>query len=510
VGLRPTPGSEYSKLSPAPFSSSVAGRERDRIVRAAFIIVTLLAAQTAWAQPQAAREPPPAPSTSPVSRSSTAADANTFLRGVPTGTATAEPLALSITDAIARALKYNLGVLNAEQGLSRAQGTRWEELADLLPNVNGRITETRQKVNLAAFGFPLPAGFPSVVGPFNVFDARVFVSQSVLDLKALNDFRAETHNATAAEFSYQSARDLVVLVAGNAYLQSLAAASRADSARAQLQTAEVLYRQAGNLRQSGLVAGIDVLRAEVQLSTDRQRATAALNDFEKAKLQLARIIGLPIGQVFTLSDELPYLPVPAMTLEEALDRAYKFRPDYQAALERVKAAEAVRRAIFAESLPNVRVSADFGDIGQTPGDARGTFVITGTVNVPIFQGGRARGRLIEADADLRARHAEAEDLRAGIYYDVRAAFLDLQATEEQLKVATRGRELAAQQLAQSRDRFAAGVADNIEVVQSQEAVTVAAEQYISALYGYNLAKGLLARGLGRAEAGIQDLLGGVR
>ncbi len=456
---------------------------------AAFIIVVLLLAQAAGAQ---------SPGTSP------------FFGGVPTGTATAEPIALSITEAIARSLKYNLGVMNAERGITRAQGARWQELADLLPNVNGRIAETRQKVNLAAFGFPLPAGFPSLIGPFNLFDARIYVSQAVVDLKSLNDFRAETHNTAAAEFSYKSARDLVVLVSGNAYLQALASSARADSARAQLQTAEALYRQAGDLRQSGLVAGIDVLRAEVQLSTQRQRSTAGRNDFEKAKLQLARIIGLPIGQPFTLSDELPYLPVPTMSLEDALDRAYKTRPDYQAALERVKAAEASRRATFSEQLPTVRVSADFGDVGQSPGDARGTFALVGAVNVPIFQGGRTRGKLIEADADLRARKAEADDLKAGIYYDVRSAFLDLQASDEQLKVATRGRELAAQQLAQSRDRFAAGVADNIEVVHAQEAVTVSTEQYIAALYGYNVAKGLLARGLGDAEAGIQQLLGGVR
>ena len=471
----------------------------------------LLVARAVGAQPPGTREPAPAPAPPPTaSRSSAGTATASFFGGVPTGTATTEPIALSITEAIARALKYNLGVLNAEQSIDRANGARWRELSNLLPNVNGRLSETRQKVNLAAFGFPLPAGFPSIVGPFNIFDARVYVSQSVLDLRALNDMRAETHNAAAAEYSYKSARDLVVLVSGNAYLQALAAAARADSARAQEQTADALYRQAGNLRQSGIIAGIDVLRADVQLSTQRQRATAAQNDFEKAKLQLARIVGLPIGQPFTLSDELPYLPVPTMTLEDALDSAYKTRPDYQAALERVQAAEASRRAVLSEALPSVRVNADFGDLGSTPGDARGTFALFGAVNVPIFQGGRTRGRLLEADADLRARKAEAEDLKAGIYYDLRSAFLDLQATDEQLRVATRARELAAQQLTQARDRFAAGVASNIEVIQAQEAVTIAAEQYIAALYGYNVAKGLLARGLGVAESAAQQFLGGVR
>jgi outer membrane protein TolC len=478
-------------------------------VRAVAFVIVLLAARAAGAQLPTAREPAPAPAPV-VSRPSPTTSTGSFLGGVPTGTVTTEPIALSISEAIARALKYNLGVLNAEQSIDRANGARWRELSNLLPNVTGHLSETRQKLNLSAFGFPLPAGFPSVVGPFNLFDARVFVSQSVVDLKELNELRAEVHNTAAAEYSYKSARDLVVLVAGNAYLQALAASARADSARAQQQTADALYRQAGDLRESGIIAGIDVLRAEVQLSTQRQRATAAENDLQKGKLQLARIIGLPIGQPFNLSDELPYLPVPSMTLEDALDRAYKTRPDYQAALQRVQAAEASRRAVVGEGLPSIRVNADFGELGSTPGDARGTFAVVGAVNVPIFQGGRTRGRLLEADADLRARRAEADDLKAGIYYDVRSAFLDLQSTDEQLKVATRTRELAASQLTQARDRFAAGVANNIEVIQAQEVVTVAAEQYIGALYGYNVAKALLARGLGIAESAAQQFLGGVR
>jgi outer membrane protein TolC len=433
-----------------------------------------------------------------------------FLGGVPSSPSTSGPIELTIGAAIARALQYNLGLLNAERTVDRAESARERELADLLPAVSGRLTETRQKVNLAAFGFPLPAGVPSLVGPFNVFDARVVVSQAVLDLKALNDVRAENHNRAAAQHMYRSARDLVVLVAGNAYLQTLAAAARSESARAQLRTAEALFEQAGNLKASGLIAGIDLLRADVQVNTARHRASAAANDAEKAKLQLARIVGLPVGQEFSLDDQLPPLPVPDMTLDQALERAYGTRPDYQAALERVRAAESTRQAIVGEMWPSLRVNADFGDIGLTPSDARGTFALGGAVSVPIFQGGRIRARLAEADADIRSRRAEADDLRAGIYYDIRAAMLDVQATGEQLTAATRSRDLADQQLTQARDRFAAGIADNIEVIQAQEAVTVAAEQYISALYGNSIAKALLARGLGIAEDAARLFLGGNR
>ena len=207
---------------------------------------------------------------------------------------------------------------------------------------------------------------------------------------------------------------------------------------------------------------------------------------------------------------VPNLPVPDMTIEEALERAYRTRPDYLAALERVKAAESERKAALGEWLPSLRVNADYGSIGNTPGDAQATYSLSGLVNIPIFNGGRTKGRIMQADADLRMRQSEAADLKAGIDFSVRSTFLDLKALDEQVKVATRSRELAAQQLTQARDRFAAGVASNIEVVQAQEAVAASSEQYISAFYAYNSAKALLARDLGEAEAMAFQILGGGR
>lgn len=472
-------------------------------MKAVPLILILLAASPAVAQPPVTTFRPVPPSVTP------------FLGGVPTGTATDETVTITVLDAIVRALQHNLGVLVAEESLGRAKGVRWKTLSELLPNANARVSETRQKINLAAFGFGSPGGpsfpgVPDIVGPFNVFDARVSVSQSVVDLAALNDARADAHNVEAARLSSRSARDFVINVAGTLYVQALGSFARAESARAQQQTAQALYDQALDLKNAGLIAGIDVLRAEVQLSSETQRSTAATNEFEKAKLQLARAIGLPLRQNFVLDANLPGLPTPDMTLEQAVERGYKSRPDYQAALERVRAAEMTRRAAVGGGLPSVRVNADYGEIGLSPSDSQITYTVAGVVTIPIFQGGRLRGRLLEADADLRQRRAEAEDLKASVYYDVRTAFLDLQATSQQLQTGTRARELAAQQLTQARDRFAAGVASNIEVVQAQEAVAVANEQYISALYGYDLAKGALLRGMGTGEETLRQLLGGVR
>ena len=466
--------------------------------------------------PAAAQQPPPTfPSPAPRPATPATTPTGTFLGGVPSGTSTGAVVTITVVDAIVRALEHNLGVLAAEQAMGRAQGARWRVLADLLPNVNGRVSETRQEINLAAFGFASSPGtpfegIPSIVGPFNVFDARVYLSQSILDFGALNGARAEAHNLEAARLTYRSARDFVIHVAGNLYIQALAASARVDAVRAQQQTAQALYNQALDLKQSGVIAGIDVLRAEVQLNAQTQRATSAVNEFEKSKLQLARVMGLALGQPFALDANLPDLPANDISLDSAVELAYRTRPDYLAALERIRGAEAERQSVVGSALPSVHVNADYGAIGLTPGDAQSTFAVTGAVNVPIFQGGRTRGRLLEADTDLRNRKAEAEDLKASIYYEVRGAFLDIEATAQQLSVAGKARDLAAEQLTQARDRFAAGVASNIEVVQAQDAVAVASEQFIAAQYGYTLAKGALVRGVGSSQEALRQLLGGVR
>lgn len=428
--------------------------------------------------------------------------------GAPASAFTAQEMPLSIFDAVQRGLDHNLGVLLAEQDRDKAEGTRWVSLSALLPQVHARIGETRQTVNLQSFGFSLP-GTPPIIGPFNIFDARVAVSQSVFDLERLNRARADSESQRASRFAYRNARDLVVGVAAHLYLQSLAASARADAARAQLATAEALHRQALGLKQAGLVAGVDVVRADVRLSTERQRATAAESAFQKSKLELARVIGLPIGQRFTVTP-VPFTPAPELTLEEAEARAQTARPDLKAAQARVQAAELLRRAVSAERLPTARVAGDYGAIGQTVGGALATYRVAGEVDVPLFQGGRVHGKLLEATADLKKRQAEADDLRAAIHYELAETLLDLKSTEEQFRVATRGRELAELQLTQARDRFAAGLVSNIEIVQAQEAVALAAEQVIGSLFQFNASKVMLARAMGESEASLATYLGGQR
>ncbi len=456
--------------------------------------------------------PPPPPARTDAAISSVVAAVHRAVSwaGCPRASLTREPLALTISDALNRALKNNLGVLLAEEGIDQAQGARWRALSGLLPDVNGHITEARQVVNLAAFGFPLPAGIPAIVGPFNTFDARVSLSQAVVDFKALNDSRAETHNLAAARHDYKSARDLVVLVATVSYAQALASSARVDAAQAQVDTARALFDQATDLKQSGIVPGIDVLRAEVQLGTERQRATAARNELEKAKLQLARLIGLPLGQSFTLATELAPVNIPEMTLDQALERAYRTRPDYLAALERVKAAEAARQAAIGETLPSVRINANYGDLGLSVSDSHYTYTVAGTARHPDFPGRtgarpQARSGDGSAAAAHRCRRFEGSDLLRGPDRDAGPA-------DRQRAARSRdpGADAGGQRAAQARDRFAAGVAGNIEVVQAQSAVTLADDQYISALFTTSLAKGSLVRAVGIAEETAREIFGGLR
>jgi outer membrane protein TolC len=427
--------------------------------------------------------------------------------GVPTGEATAEEISLSLDEAIQRGLRYNLAAILGSAAVESAEGARRAERADLLPQLRGGITESRQKINLAAYGFHLP-GMSDLVGPFNVFDARLYLQQTVLDLQALHRDHAASRSLDAAREDEHGVRDLVVLTCGQLYLQAVAGESRIAAARAQLDTSEALLQSARDRRATGLGAGIEVLRAQVQRDSDRQRLILTRQEAAKEKLALAHAIGLPLGQRYRLTDDMPFAALLPLTTEEAVERALRDRPDLKAAALRVEAAEEKLQSARGKRLPTVGVSADYGAIGNDVSGALGTFTLGAAVRVPLFEGGRTEARIREAEAHLKAERARHDDLRARVYYQLQSVFLDLEAAEDRLHVAEEGLDLARQQLAQSRDRFAAGVTDNVEVVQAQEALAAAEENRISSLLALNVARLSLAAALGGAETGYTQLLKG--
>ncbi len=433
---------------------------------------------------------------------------NSLFGSVSAGTATPGVLPLSALDAIDRGLKYNLSLIFSQQATTAARGARYRALADVLPTLTSHIAESVQQINLAAFGIPAPANTGPIIGPFSVFDARVFASGALLDLTAINRLRARDEELNAAQLDVQNTRDLIVLVVGGTYMQALAGQARIASVEAQLQTAQALYQQAVDMKAAGMAPGIDVLRTQVEMQAQQQRLVAARNDFAKDKLGLARIIGLPAGQEFALTERIPLTPVAPLTLDQALERAYRDRPDYHAAERQVRAAQLARKAAVSEALPNLKFNGDYGVIGGRPTENHPTYTTAAALNIPIFQGGKVKGEVMQADALLRQREAAFNDLRGEIDFEVRTAFLDLQAASDLVQVAQSSVKLADEALAQARDRFRAGVTTTVEVVQAQEAVAASNENYINSEFAFNVAKLSLARSLGIAERAVKEFLGG--
>jgi outer membrane protein TolC len=416
-------------------------------------------------------------------------------------------LPLTVMDAIDRGLKYNLGLYTSQTTQQAVQAARLQSLANLLPNLSAQATTTEQQINLATFGITVP-GFPTIVGPFNVVDLRAELTAPILDFQAINKLRSANQSVSAAQLGYRNSRELVVVAVGVGYLQALTAEARVATVEAQLKTAQALYQQALDQKNAGVVPAIDLLRAQVEMQAQQTRLVATKNQFDEDKLQLARIIGMPTGQEFSLAQKIPYTPAPPLTVDESITRALHDRADYNAAQARVRAAEYSVEAAHSERLPKVGVNGNYGTTGTSVTSNHGTFAFAAGVSVPIFEGGRIKGDIEQAQAVVNQRRAEADDLRGRIEYEIRAAFLNLNSAAEQVRVATSTVDLSNQTLTQAQDRFRAGVANNIEVVQAQESVANSNDALINSTLQFNLAKLALARALGVAERATKDFLGG--
>jgi len=436
--------------------------------------------------------------------------ANPFAGSVPTKLVPGRML-LSLQDAIDLGLKHNLGLLLLRADTRTARGERWEELSALLPHATAAPYVAVSKINIDELGF---AGLATLfhispsVGPFSYFDARAGVTQTLFDWKSISAARAAGENVKSADYTLLDAHDLVVLAVGFVYFQAVADEARIATDEAQVETAQALFDQATDQVNAGTAADIDALRSKVELQTRQQQLIQAKNDFAIQKITVARVIGLPPSQDFELTDKSPYQPMESVTIEESLRRAYASRSDYRAAASDVRAAELSRKAATAGYLPSLSFGADYGTGGNHPSEATPVYDVRGTLSIPIFTGNSVHGDVQQADARLEQSRERLDNLRAQIEADVRTALLNLQSSAEQVNVARSNIDLADQTLAQSRDRFTAGVTDTVEVVQSQQAVASAHEQYITSLYNYNFAKISLIRALGIGEHGVKQYFPG--
>ncbi len=414
---------------------------------------------------------------------------------------------LPLDQAIHMGLQYNLGLVLSGVNSNSAGAQQLQHLQALLPVVYASAEEAAQQTNLEAEGIKFP-GFPAVIGPYGYTDIRGSSQWSLLNLSSLENYLASKHNFSGSKLSLEDAKDLVVLTVGNAYLLCIADASRVQSAQAQVDTAKVSLDQAVANHQAGTAPMLDELRARVDYQTQEQTRITAQNQYEKDKIALARVIGLPLEQSFELTDQAPFKALDNLDANTAVQQGLAQRKDLQALQQQVEGAQASRSAANAERYPTIDLSGDYGVIGPTLGHSHGTFDATATARVPLFEEARLRGDARDAQAQLEQKRAQLNDLRGQISADVRNSLLDIEAAAKEVAVSRSNVELAAEALSEAQQRYAAGVADNLAVSQAQASVAQANDQYVAALYQHNVAKLSLARALGVAQTNYKDYVGG--
>ncbi|MEG9438862.1 TolC family protein [Edaphobacter sp. HDX4] len=435
--------------------------------------------------------------------------------GVVVEQATVGALPLSIDEAIARGLQHNLGILLDLQNQRSIHGQVLQVKNNLLPSMTAVAKSSAQQINLAALGFTPGAvqipGFDTSTSPtivkVNVTSAQVNLSQQVFNVPAYFLYRAAQRADDAASWTTLNERGTVALNVGTQYLRAVADSAEIENARALLKADEVALNQAQASHDAGVGTHLDVLRARVQLQTQQQTLINDENTFAKDKIALNRLMGTPADQELTLTDTTPYAEFAALPLDQAMRVAFERRKDLRSLESQMEVADRTLKAVKYERLPTVSVSGFYGVLGETTGLYHGVFTAAGKLSFPIFQEGQLRGEREVAQAELSGLRQQIQSLKVTIEQQIRSAMLDVEATDEQVKVARSNVDLATQALQDTTDRYAAGVDDNLPVVQAQASLAAAQSRLVQTLYQYNQAKLTLARNTGVVETQYKTYLG---
>lgn len=413
---------------------------------------------------------------------------------------------LTLQEAIQKGLQANLSVLVADSRVQEAQGARVRSLsAALLPRVGGETYASLQNRNLQAFGISFP-GVPKIVGPFSNFDFSFYAEQNLLDLSSYRTFKASERAVDASKLDYQDARDVIIQVIGDLYLNAQSAQARAEDAQTRVTDSSTLYQLAKDKHDTGTATGVDVLRAEVQLANDKQALLVAQTQYQQALLTLARNLGMSPGTPLELAESLRYQPLTEPQTEAVVSLALLGRPDYLSlASQRLELVEQ-KQANHARYFPKLSINGNYGALGRSIGGALGTGIIQGQIDITLFDRDRS-GEAEELASRIRRIDDQIADLRRGIEEQIREALLNLDSAANQVAVAQQGQDLAQRELEMSRDRFQAGTTNNIEVVTAQDELARAQENYILAISSHVDAKFALARAAGDTEKNIGQYLG---
>jgi outer membrane protein len=412
------------------------------------------------------------------------------------------PLSLKKAVEIALASDGSPRIALAEETIKQAQTHQTEARAAFLPDLESSVGDNRQTVSLRAYGFnfaiPIPGiAIPSLVGPFDVFDARATASQTVFDFSSVKRYQASKVNVEAAKSDFDVTKNSVSDQVARAYATALRADAALETARANVDLSQALLKLAQQQKEFGTGTGIEVTRAEVQLANDRQKLIVSENDRRRAGLNLLRAMGLELGVTVELTDKLAYKPVDIGTIESALAEARSTRPELKAQKERESSALLTANSVKFERLPSVGASANYGTIGAALYGTQPTYLYGISVKVPIFDGGRRDARREESYSQYRQEQTRSRDIGQQVELDVRLAFDSVRSAATEVETAREGVGLAENELAQARRRYEAGVSNSVEVTDAQTRLDRARDNQVSALYDYNVARIDLATATGK-------------
>ncbi len=416
-----------------------------------------------------------------------------------------QTVSLSLAKAKELALKNNLQAVIAKEGIAQAKGQKGISLSALLPSIGAAAYQSSLTSNLAASGLPVESfGFPAFIGPFNRFDARFQMVQSVFNLGAIRRYQAADYSLELARQRQRLAAQQITAATVISYLTTLEAEQAVHAAKANVQLAETLLSLAIHQKETGVAAGIDVARAETRLANQRVQLAQVQSALDTARLDLLRIVNGVSGESLSglpvLGDQMTLTPEPSRDADKTVQQALIDRVEVSIAEQELKIAEVQRKAAKSDLFPSISVFGDYGSSGLKPTEANyPTRSIGVRLDIPVFSGGRTQAEIQIASSRMRESEAQLKDIRAAVERDVRQSLLEVKTRAEQVRSAELAVSLANRELVLAQDRFNNGVADNVEVVTAQTALENARRSLVSSLYQFNLARLNLASALGHVE-----------
>jgi outer membrane protein TolC len=409
------------------------------------------------------------------------------------------PLSLKRAVEIALAPEGSPRVALAEESIRQSQTGVAQARAAFLPDIEASVTDQNETVNLRTFGLNIQVpgfNFPSLVGPFSVFDARATAQQSVFDFSSIRKYQSSKVTVAATKADAETTRNQVSDAVARAYLASLRADAKLETERANVELSDALLKLSNRQKTAGTGLAIEVTRAQVQLANDRQNLIVAENDRRKAVLQLLRAMGLNLDARIAFTDKLAYKPIDVGPIEAALEKARNERAELKVQAKREEIAKLNYGSVKAERLPSLSVFGNYGTVGPEIIGALPTRAVGVTLKVPVFDGGRRDARRAESLSQLRQEEIRSRDVKQQVDLDVRLALDSVRSASSQVETAREGLTLAENELAQARRRYEGGVANSIEVTDAQTRLDRARDNQIAALYNYNLARLDLATATG--------------